>query len=234
MPAKAQIFTWDLIIASTFFIAVLFGLLTLWEGATTMIADSELKYELSRLATLNSEQLVRTPGYPVDWRPSDVVVFGLAESKDQIGFESYQDRLIDPDKFLYFVNKTYNEYDTVKGITLRSGEYDFFVDFRCKQDSSIECFEGLYASDIISGTVTCANGMQLIITNHVTDASTSGDYFCRIGQHISQADAVYLIPDQKNAVFNELLNLSDPLLSERTLNKSFDVTFVVYKPSPYI
>lgn len=239
MGSRGQIFTWDLIFATGLFIIVLYGVMFIYNSINSGIRDSEIKYDLGRITVSINEQLVRTPGYPMDWNPGNVITFGLAESSDTLGFESAQDRIIDPDKFIQLVNITGADYFKVRGMLLRSGIYDFYIIISCKdQANPRECFTDLYVNGISSAAgadaIVCSESDLRfdIVDNIVTPMGTDDN--CIIGQYVGIEDIVYLISDVKNAVFNEPLNLSDVSFSGRSLNKSFDITTVVYRISPYV
>ena len=177
---KAQIFTWDLILATVIFFIVLGTILFLWTDTLEDIDSADTEYELSWLATAVSEQLARTPGTPYDWAQSQnissMTVLGLASTK-QIGNDTRTlDRVLDPDKVIAFIaltQKTDNtSFDQVKYAQLRNrlfgtGKYDFYVELSCLDPTVLDCFEGLHFDNLVNYNITCnASNTVFYISNH--------------------------------------------------------------------
>ena len=170
---KAQIFTWDIILATVIFLIVLGTILFLWTDTIEDITAVDTEYEIGWLATAVAEQLARTPGSPADWTSApniyNVTVFGLAHTK-QIGNETKTlDRVLDPDKVVAFINYTQrtNGYSPLRNRIFGTGKYDFYVELSCTDPSSLDCFEGLKFGRIANYNITCnASNTTFYITNY--------------------------------------------------------------------
>jgi len=177
---KAQIFTWDLILATVIFLIVLGTILFLWTDTLEDIDSADTEYELSWLATAVSDQLARTPGTPYDWAQSQnissITVLGLASTK-QIGNDTRTlDRVLDLDKVIAFINLTQKtdtkSFDQVKYAQLRNrlfgtGKYDFYVELSCIDPTVLDCFEGLQSDNIVNYNFTCnASNTPFYVLNH--------------------------------------------------------------------
>lgn len=170
---KGQVLTWDLIFASSIFLIVIALVIYMWDTTTTEILSSERIYDMDWTSNRVSEKLVRTPGYPENWTPTDVKVFGLAETTQMPMTESREsmERIIDPDKFLYFLDMAQSNYVNAREILLGGSKYDFYLEISCLNSSRTDCFDGLYLNSI-RNKVSCANGFEFTVTNNRTDAYT--------------------------------------------------------------
>jgi len=214
-----------MVFAIALFMISLTLLIFLWDSVISRIHDAELMYDMSWLSNTLSEQLVRTAGYPGDWDSSTVQVYGLAEKKDVIGFEGVIGRIIDPEKFLYFVNRTHHDYVSVRGILLGTSKYNFYVKVECR-DGTVECFEGLHVPSF-NGTVVCDNGLRINATNGTTNVDGGG--YCIIGRYISPLASIHLTSTSTNALFTEKFNVSNIAASdEKVLTKAAEYQVVVY------
>ncbi|MFC2154739.1 hypothetical protein ACFLRC_04590, partial [Candidatus Altiarchaeota archaeon] len=183
---RGQLFTWDLIFASTLFMLNLFLVIYFWETSVREINSARTIQDMGWAVESVSDKLIRTSGLPVDWDDSfppqldDVVVFGLAEDEFLYGTHNALDRVLDPDKFVWLANFSYYKpngtykYDEVRRSLLGGGEYDFFIDFHCLNQSSVDCFGGLFfdsfagAGNNHSGNISCSNGFRFQIFNQKT------------------------------------------------------------------
>jgi hypothetical protein len=174
---KAQIFTWDIILATVIFLIVFGALLFLWTDTLEDIDAADTEYELSWLATAVSEQLARTPGLPINWTYSsnlgNITVLGLADTK-RIGNDTKTlDRVLDPDKVVSFINLTQdtssdqNRYARLRNRVFGTGKYNFYVELSCLDPATLDCFEGLKFNRIINYNITCnASNTTFYISNY--------------------------------------------------------------------
>jgi hypothetical protein len=175
---KAQIFTWDIILATVIFLIVLGTILFLWADTIEDIDAADTEYELSWLATAVSEQLARTPGLPLNWALSqdlyNITVLGLADTK-RIGNDTKTlDRVLDPDKVMAFINLTQtdkafdqNKYSRLRNRIFGTGKYDFYVELSCLDSTVMDCFEGLRFDNIVNVNITCnASNTTFYISNY--------------------------------------------------------------------
>lgn len=117
---KGQMFTGDLAVATMLFIATLTLVFLLWDNITEKINSAEQYKEMDTLATDITEQMLRTPGSPIDWNETNVYSIGLAD----------EDRVLNESKLLAFVgmyNTTVRYRDNQFFMNL--GPYDFFINF---------------------------------------------------------------------------------------------------------
>jgi hypothetical protein len=175
---KAQIFTWDIILATVIFLIALGTILFLWTDTIEDIDAADTEYELNWLATAVSEQLARTPGTPHNWTRSpnigNITVLGLADTK-RIGNDTKTlDRVLDPDKVIAFINLTQtekafdlNKYARLRNRILGTGKYDFYVELSCLDSTVMDCFEGLRFDNIANANITCnASNTTFYISNY--------------------------------------------------------------------
>jgi|GEM_PF-1709892 len=219
-----QVFTWDMIFGMGIFIGILVLIAYMWDSAVSEIHDAELIYEMGWIATTVGEQLVRTTGSPQDWSGSNVRVYGLADSKDILGFDSSVGRIIDLDKLLYLVDESYMNYSVVRAVLLGTSKYDFYIEVSCK-DGTSGCFNDIYV-DQASGLYTCNNGFKFHITDHITQVDGTS---CIIGRYVQPQTATYITHSTKNAVFSEKLNVSNIFFfGEQVLDKEIEFKVVIY------
>lgn len=170
---KAQIFTWDIILATVIFLIVLASILFLWTETTEDIDSADTEYEIGWLATAVAEQLARTPGSPTNWTKApnvnNITVIGLADTF-RIGNETrVRDRVLDPDKVIEFINLTQraNGYSPLRNRLFGTGKYDFYVELSCMDSSVLDCFEGLRMEGIRNYNITCnASNLTFYISNY--------------------------------------------------------------------
>jgi hypothetical protein len=174
---KAQIFTWDIILATVIFLIVLGTILFLWTDTLEDIDSADTEYEISWLATAVSEQLARTPGMPYNWTLSsnigNITVIGLADTK-QIGTDRITlDRVLDPDKVVALIDlaqnlpSDQNRYSKLRNRVFGTGKYDFYVELSCVDRTVMDCFEGLHLDNYVNYNVPCnASNTTLYISNH--------------------------------------------------------------------
>ncbi len=141
-----------------------------------MITTENL-YELEWASKTAIEQLVRTPGAPVNWTimPLSKIAFaGLTEhrsaktlSKPYNSKRPYftQDRLVDGDKLMYMMYLSGNFYETAKNTMLRLGDYDYYLTIRPVNGSNIKSsFAGQYFDHVYNATINCS-GSYLRVKN---------------------------------------------------------------------
>ena len=166
---KAQVFTWDVVLATILFMVVLWMFIYLWAGAMEDLTNSEIEYELNWLSTAVSEQLVRNAGVPHNWtkdpQPEKITIFGLADTETIGEVNRTLDRVLDPDKVIDFINLTKTSYLPIRNKLFGSGRYDYYVEFYCLDAYSLDCFENLHLETIERGNVTCQNGRVFYIQN---------------------------------------------------------------------
>jgi len=150
------------------FLFVFFVVIYLWDSTTADIQMDLSRYEMKWLSNAVSEQLVRTPGYPKNWKKNEVQVYGLAEI-DRIGEYSIGvDRVIDPDKLLFLIMNIRQNYSEMRRTLLGSSRFDFYMVLTCLNSSKTDCFQGLTLDDV-NIPVMCSNGYNFTLRNHVTD-----------------------------------------------------------------
>ncbi|MFH1788984.1 MAG: hypothetical protein ABH834_06360 [Candidatus Altiarchaeota archaeon] len=239
---KGQVFTWDMIFGTILFMTILVIVAYLWDSTIKEIKDAEKIYDIGWQATMSSESLVRTPGSPETWEQtltsiapgvwdfSEVEMFGLADTQQLIGVTNIQDRLISPDKTLWFMRMGSADYEEARAHTLRSGKYDFYIQIKCK-DGGTDCFTNLHAPSIGTGFIECKNKFNISIVNNWTVAvEDPGDQRCILGNYTTPGDAGFITSSTKHAVFNEPLNMSDISWAvSRSFNKAVEIKVVVYE-----
>lgn len=159
---RGQALTWDVIFASMFFLVALGFVIYLWNTTELGIQRSDRMYEMEWVSNSVLEQLVRTSGVPPDWLPHNVVVFGLTEHQSVMGAETSKDRVLDPDKLLYFIGLTRERYSSVQRDLLGSSKYEFYLKVSCLNSSTTECFDGL-PLDSVASDVPCSNGFYFTV-----------------------------------------------------------------------
>ncbi|MFZ2456802.1 MAG: LamG domain-containing protein [Candidatus Altiarchaeia archaeon] len=203
---KAQIFTWDIILATVIFLVVLGTILFLWTDTLEDIDSADTEYELTWLATAVSEQLARTPGYPVNWTHSpnlgNITVIGLADTR-RIGNDTKTlDRVLDPDKVIYFINLTQDtptdqsKYARLRNRVFGTGKYDFYVELSCLDKGVLDCFEGLHFDSIANANITCnASNTTFYISNYTlsTDSALAALWM------MNQDEGTYLPDSSRNS-----------------------------------
>jgi len=157
---KAQIFTWDLILATAIFLIVLATILSLWTDTIEDLEVLDTSYEMDWLATTVAEQLARTPGSPLDWTNApniyNITVIGLADTRTIGNDTRIQDRVIDPDKLISFINLTKgNGYASMRNKLFGTGKYDFYIEISCLDPATMDCFEGLKLDNTANYNITC-------------------------------------------------------------------------------
>lgn len=230
-----------MIFGTVLFMVVLVVIAYLWESAISEIKDAEVIYDLGWHATMVSETFVRTAGSPNTWEDtifpvlggydySNVSMIGFADTVQLIESKNIQDRLVDPDKVLWFNKIVYEDYDEARDMILRTGRYDFYVKIICR-DGGVECFENLYVPKIPSGKILCNNGFNITVTDNYTGSiEDPGAGYCIVGRYTTISNASYITSATKNAVFNEPINVTDiPLLTQRSFNKAIELKVVTYQ-----
>jgi hypothetical protein len=241
---KGQIFTWDMIFGTTLFMAILLMVAYLWDSTVSEIQDAEVIYDIGWHATMLSETLVRTPGAPEQWETtitggpvvwdySKVLMFGFADNQQLMGSRNIQDRLTDPDKVLWFIRMVSEDYELARAMVLRTGKYDFYVQFKCRE-TGVECFRHLYVPTIRNGVITCNNGFRFDVINNWTYVTLGGPYgspvdYCIVGLYTTPSAAGFITSSTKNAVFNEPVNVSEfSWFNQRSFDKAIEVKVVTY------
>ena len=177
---KGQVFTADLAVATLIFMIILGVIFYLWTETVDDISSSETEYEMVWLSTAVSEQLVRIPGVPYNWtlNPgiSNITVIGLADTQTVGQNTEPLDRVLDPNKMLFFINNSRDKYATVKNKLFGTGKYDYYIEFACLDAYTSDCFNNLHAEMFDVDNVTCDNGFAYYIQDHSTrvDRSLSG------------------------------------------------------------
>lgn len=238
MEKKGQVFTWDLVFASALFMLILSVIVYLWDSTSSEIQDSEILYNVGWYATTIGETLVRTAGSPENWTDSvagspglwnytNVMSFGLADTQKVLGSDDIQDRLIDPDKFLWFVKLLSEDYEHARYRVLRTGNFDFYIQITCRDPSTSDCFRNLHAPTVGNAVIPCYNGFWITVTNNTT--TTTGGPGCVVGKFITPSNAYHMSSTSVNGVFNEPVNVSQiTLSSRRKLDKAIEIKVVVY------
>jgi len=173
---KSQAFTSDFVISISVFLIVLILITYMWDHTIYQILRIERVYDMDWVAKTALEQLIRSPGMPLDWynHPNKIIVFGLVEhnpmkiiSKPSINQTYFiQDRLIDADKLFYFISFSRNNYALSRRKFLRLGKYHYYVEMKCVNESNIKnCFSGQFFDSIKEGYVNCSNDNYLYIKN---------------------------------------------------------------------
>lgn len=177
---RGQLFTWDLIFASALFLLNLYVVIYFWEASVSGITQDRVIQDMGWKVDSVGEKLVRTFGAPFDWesgepvRPGDVEVFGLAEDEVLYGSHRALNRVLDPDKVVKFAQLGRYDpdddagYEETRKRLLGGGQYDFFVSFSCVNDSSVDCFGGLFFDSVADGNVTCSNGYNFQVFGNRT------------------------------------------------------------------
>ncbi|MBN2251715.1 MAG: LamG domain-containing protein [Candidatus Altiarchaeota archaeon] len=167
---KAQVFTWDVVIATLIFLVFISILIVMWIDTVTEMSSAEMHYEISWLSTAISEQLVRTPGSPSNWSENPVLenitIMGLADLETIGNTSRTLDRVLDADKLMHFINLTKNNYGRIKSKFFSAGKYDFYVELYCPDSQGLDCFNGLDTETIDYGNITCNNGPVFYMENH--------------------------------------------------------------------
>jgi hypothetical protein len=146
---KGQVFTADLAVATLIFMIILGVIFYLWTETVDDISSSETEYEMVWLSTAVSEQLVRTPGVPYNWTLNpgipNITVIGLADTQTIGQNTEPLDRVLDPNKMLFFINNSKDKYATVKNKLFGTGKYDYYIEFACLDPYTADCFNNLHA-----------------------------------------------------------------------------------------
>jgi len=241
---KGQLFTWDMVFGTTLFMVVLLMVAYLWDSTVSEIQDAEIIYDIGWHATMLSEALVRTPGAPDLWEKtivpsgptwdySNVLMFGFADTQQLIGSKNIQDRLIDPDKTLWFIRMVSEDYELARAMVLRTGRYDFYVQFKCRE-AGVDCFRNLYVPTIKNAVITCDNGFVFNVVNNWTSVSFGGPYgpwldTCIVGLYTTPSGAGFITSSTKNAVFNEPINVTEfSWVNQRSFDKAVEIKAVTY------
>ncbi|MEA1924734.1 MAG: LamG domain-containing protein [Candidatus Altiarchaeota archaeon] len=165
---KSQAFTTDFTTSVIIFIMVLVLIVFIWDQTTYDILKKEQLENLRWVVASVTEQLVRTPGTPPNWidDPSNAALIGLTEdhplktTKRPSGELTYfvQDRLVDADKLFYLMYLSGNSYSLTRSKLLRLGNYHYFLELECLNNTGLKsCFGGQFFDKIKSGSIKCAN-----------------------------------------------------------------------------
>ncbi len=168
LERKAQAFTTDFTTSVLIFLMVLVLIVFIWNQTTYDILKKEEIENLERVGASVMEQLVRTQGIPVNWvdNPSNAVLIGLTEDRPLrtterpgVGLTYFvQDRLVDADKLFYFMYLSGNSYPLTRSRLLRIGNYHYFLEMECLNNTGLKsCFGGQFFDEIRSGSIKCAN-----------------------------------------------------------------------------
>ena len=141
MEKKAQLFSGDIAIASMVFLSALSLVFLLWNTLISDINRDEALRDMENFAVGVTEQLIRTPGVPVDWNIYTVKVIGLTS----------EDRILNSSKVLNFIqlmnatNSTnYHDNKHLLGV----GLYDFYLNITYLDGNTatvqgMQCIAGL-------------------------------------------------------------------------------------------
>ncbi|OYT53560.1 MAG: hypothetical protein B6U72_05505 [Candidatus Altiarchaeales archaeon ex4484_2] len=168
LDRKSQAFTADFTTSVFIFLTVLLLIVFIWDQITYDILKKEQLENLRWVGASVMEQLVRTPGTPANWvdDPQKAVLIGLTEDRplkttERPGVElTYfvQDRLVDADKLFYFMYLSGNSYSRTKSRLLRLGDYHYFLELECLNNTGLKsCFGGQFFDKIANGSIKCAN-----------------------------------------------------------------------------
>ena len=163
---RGQMLAWDLIFGVIIFFIAFSLSIQLWETAYSDIRSGEEEYEMNWLAQTVSDQLVRTPGYPHDWNPSDVVVFGLVENSHAT--QNVESRILDPDKIMNLVTAFGNDYTGARNNLLGSSKFEMYIEIGCANRTDLGCLQGLRL-DSVDKNVRCDNTV-IPVSNKRTDS----------------------------------------------------------------
>jgi len=165
---RGQIFTWDLVFSTMIFLVLLLIVLFIWDSALVDITSEEESYEMDWLAKTVTKTLVMTPGVPEGWSSGNVVVYGLGKTVRMGDSLSTLSHVTDPDKFMYFVYDAAGDYEKTRRKLLSSSKYDYYVEFGCLNESSVDCFQGVKL-DTINFDISCNNPYVFTIRDYTTD-----------------------------------------------------------------
>ena len=87
---KGQLFSSDFIISVVIFSAAIMLLLPLWNDINYQIADAEAKKDLQIAVSSISDLLVKSPGSPSNWTPTDVKSLGLSNTRRVINLTKFE------------------------------------------------------------------------------------------------------------------------------------------------
>ncbi|MFH1402984.1 MAG: hypothetical protein ABIH11_01785 [Candidatus Altiarchaeota archaeon] len=165
---RGQVFTWDLTFSAVLFLVIFSIVIYLWDSVTMDISGDLRIFEMQWLSDSVGEQLVKTPGYPEDWKQDTVKVYGLSDITPVGERVFFQDRIVDPDKLLNFIKNLEENYTDIRRSLLGSSRYDFYIVYSCINTSDVGCMQGIHL-DENNRPVSCLNGFNFTITNHTTD-----------------------------------------------------------------
>lgn len=160
-----------MVFATMLFMAVLYLSIYLWNTTIDKSRVSENEYQMNFLVESVSNQLINTPGVPHDWEPKSVQVYGLADSSNQTRKwkgTGYQSRVIDIDKVLYLIHQLDYNYSLVRRKLLGGGKYDVGFRLSCKNQSRLDCLQGLSVRTI-EVDIPCENGYSFTVTEKRLD-----------------------------------------------------------------
>jgi hypothetical protein len=169
---KAQIFTWDIILATVIFLVVLGTIIFLWTDTLGDIDATDTQYEIGWLATALSEQMARTPGSPANWTDTpieNITVIGLASTRTIGNDTGTLDRILDPDKVVTLIALSQNNYSSLRNKLFGTGKYDYYMELSCLDPTVMDCFEGLKFTNPVNQNrnITCvASNTTLYISNY--------------------------------------------------------------------
>lgn len=166
---RGQIFTWDLVFATSLFMITLGSIIYLWEATISEIQDSEKMSEMGWTAATVIDQIIRTPGTPYDWTISNVSVYGLAEVDTFMGADMPKERILDPDKLLLLIDATEKNYLMTRRRLLGSSLYEFYMELSCLNSSKTDCFDKL-PLDYVDYSVSCKNGFNFSVSGQQTNS----------------------------------------------------------------
>lgn len=138
MKRRGQAFSSEFLLAYFVFMIVLSMALYAWTLSTKKIIENERLLDMESQAIDASEQLIRTPGYPLDWNKTSVESIGLAS----------ESRVLDWTRVSYFIDLMTTSTDDLCTISdssnyecnrylLGLGVYDFHFNLLYTNGTSI-------------------------------------------------------------------------------------------------
>ena len=224
MHNKAQIMTWDVVVASSIFLLVFGAIYYVWNVSIIEMERSEKTYDMREISTRSIEQLIRTPGVPENWGWDEMnkSVIGLAKVDTTFGSKKVLDRVLNPEKVLsliYLINTTYNVNEGIK-YRLGTQDYEFYLEITCL--NSTDCLSG-FNVNIPDTNITCLNGKTFTVFNHtVVESPTS----CTVGNSMTH-DATDINSATRTAA---IYNASGKITERFSMrNQSIKLTLAIWE-----